>query len=112
MCLALCVVCCADVRGPSPVAEEFSDAPHPAVIVAFFDECNVCHERFALQEDHVQHMTCHHVSHPDACQRCPSRFTSAAELSEHIKRQHVPLKRRRPGPAQVGDETGRNGGTG
>ncbi|KAF0301807.1 hypothetical protein FJT64_025978 [Amphibalanus amphitrite] len=73
-----------------------------AVTVAFFAECNVCHERFALQEDHVLHMTCHQESHPAACRRCPSQFATPQELSEHIKQQHVTVQRRRkPGPAKV-----------
>ncbi|XP_043238302.1 collagen alpha-1(III) chain-like isoform X1 [Amphibalanus amphitrite] len=85
-----------------PIVTEVPPVLPEAVTVAFFAECNVCHERFALQEDHVLHMTCHQESHPAACRRCPSQFATPQELSEHIKQQHVTVQRRRkPGPAKV-----------
>ncbi|XP_037085548.1 flt3-interacting zinc finger protein 1-like [Pollicipes pollicipes] len=90
-----------DVVKAEPPVVPASPRPSEPVLVAFFSECNVCQERFALHEDLVRHMTCHLVTHPVACRRCPVRCATSAQLSDHIKQHHVTLKRRRkPAPAK------------
>ncbi|XP_037077109.1 uncharacterized protein LOC119098293 [Pollicipes pollicipes] len=96
------------VAKPQPQAERGSEPepklepaakpdPEPEVVPApppLQAECSVCGERFWRQDVLVQHMAAHQATHRFSCRKCVFRCRTKHQLADHIRKQHVTIKRR------------------